>query len=126
MKIADAQEDITKIKMIINDVPYNITLEDNATAKDFIQRLPLEFELTDYARTEKVTPSLPQKLSASDDGFTPKIGDIAYYSPWGNIAIYYNDFRQSAGLYKIGKFDNFPRDVFASSPILQIKIEIAE
>lgn len=30
---------------------------------------------------------------------------IAYYAPWGNLALYYKDFRYSDGLILLGKLD---------------------
>jgi hypothetical protein len=33
------------------------------------------------------------------------VGDIAYYAPWGNVAIYYKDFGYSKGLVLLGRLD---------------------
>jgi hypothetical protein len=30
------------------------------------------------------------------------VGDIAYYAPWGNLAIFIKDFGYSRGLVKLG------------------------
>jgi hypothetical protein len=69
------------------------TLADNATTRDFVALLPLSLNLRDYAGTEKVS-GLPQRLSTSSTppGVDPEIGDLAYYAPWGNLAIFYRDF----------------------------------
>ena len=82
------------------------TLEDNATTRDFVALLPLTLTLRDYNRTEKIS-DLPKKLSTegAPSGSDPNVGDIAYYAPWGNIAIFYRDFGYSAGLVKLGKLD---------------------
>ena len=60
---------------------------------DFISLLPLQLTLEDYAGTEK-GGQLPKKLSTegSPAGSDPSIGDITYYAPWGNLAIFYKDF----------------------------------
>jgi hypothetical protein len=57
--------------------------------------------------TEKIS-NLPRRLSTegAPAGSDPSIGDIAYYSPWGNLAIFYRDFRYSSGLIKLGKIDS--------------------
>jgi hypothetical protein len=34
------------------------------------------------------------------------VGDITYYAPWGNLAIFYKDFSYSAGLIKLGTLDS--------------------
>jgi hypothetical protein len=33
------------------------------------------------------------------------VGDIAYYAPWGNLAIFHKDFGYSDGLIILGKID---------------------
>lgn len=80
------------------------TLDDNPTVRDFIARLPLTVELKDYASTEKVG-FLPHKLSTQNapPGSTPVVGDISYYAPWGNLAIFYKDFAYSAELVRLGR-----------------------
>ena len=92
-----------KIRMTVDGNAVTATLADNPTAKDFHSLLPLTLILNDYASTEKVA-YLPRKLSGdgAPAGAEPAIGDIAYYAPWGNLAIYYKDFAYSDGLIKLG------------------------
>ncbi|MGO2334647.1 cyclophilin-like fold protein [Providencia sp.] len=79
-------------------------LDDTETVRDFIALLPITVELADYAATEKIT-YLPRKLLTRNtpEGIAPEIGDIAYYAPWGNIAIFYQRFHYSSGLIRLGK-----------------------
>jgi len=35
----------------------------------------------------------------------PDVGDIAYYAPWGNVAIFCRDIGYSTGLIKLGRVD---------------------
>ncbi|MEQ4661502.1 cyclophilin-like fold protein [Providencia rettgeri] len=79
-------------------------LKDSEMTRDFISLLPLTVELADYSSTEKIT-YLPRKLLTrnSSNGIVPEIGDITYYAPWGNIAIFYQPFSYSSGLFKLGK-----------------------
>jgi hypothetical protein len=39
----------------------------------------------------------PRKLSTSGarPGSDPDVGDIAYYAPWGNLALFYRNFGYS-------------------------------
>lgn len=80
------------------------TLDDTEIVRDFITLLPITVELADYATTEKIT-YLPRKLLTRNtpEGITPEIGDITYYAPWGNIAIFYQKFHYSSGLIRLGK-----------------------
>jgi hypothetical protein len=91
-----------KISIKIQDKVITATLAENATSWDFVSLLPISLTLEDYAATEKIS-DLPRRLSieGAPAGSDPSIGDITYYSPWGNLAIFYRDFRYSSGLIKI-------------------------
>ena len=95
-----------KIRLDIEGTALTATLEDNETARDFASLLPLALTLEDYAATEKIS-DLPQRLSTTGApaGTAASVGDIAYYAPWGNLAIFYRDFGYSKGLIKIGTID---------------------
>ena len=95
-----------RLKITIGDTELMATLYDNATAKDLIAQLPLTVELEDYASNEKIFYPKP-KLSTqgAPTGYDPSAGDITYYSPWGDIAIFYKDFKYSSGLVSVGKID---------------------
>jgi len=102
------------------------TLADHATSRDFISLLPLTLTLEDYNGTEKIS-DLPKKLSTKDapPGVDPSVGDIAYYSPWGNLAIFYKDFGYSSGLVKLGHLDS-GLDAFNRAGTLRVAIERIE
>jgi hypothetical protein len=95
------------IRLTINGKTITASLNDNATARDFLALLPLTLTLEDYAATEKIA-YLPRKLSTAGApaGFDPSIGDITYYAPWGNLAIFYQDFGYSEGLVNLGRIDS--------------------
>ena len=95
-----------KLKITIGEQYVMATVYDNATTKDFVSLLPLTLELNDYAETEKIS-YLSQKLTAqgAPSGCDPDVGDITYYAPWGNLAIFYKDFGYAAGLIKLGKIE---------------------
>jgi hypothetical protein len=96
-----------KIQLELGETVLSATLEDSAAAKDFASLLPLALTLKDYAATEKVA-DLPRKLSThgAPAGIDPAVGDITFYAPWGNLAIFYEDFGYSAGLVKLGRIDS--------------------
>lgn len=75
-------------------------LEGSASAADFASMLPLSLTLdTDYAATEKIA-YLPRTLTTAGApaGVDPAVADIAYYAPWGNLAIFYRDAGYATGL----------------------------
>jgi hypothetical protein len=96
-----------QIELTVEGSTVRATLLDNATSRDFVSLLPLTLTLSDYAGTEKVA-DLPHALSTADApaGIDPDTGDITYYAPWGNLAIFYRDFRYSAGLVKLGHIES--------------------
>jgi hypothetical protein len=96
-----------KIRIDVEGTPITATLVDNATSRDFVSLLPATLTLNDYAATEKIS-DLPRRLSTKGTpaGFDPSVGDIAYYAPWGNLAIFYRDFGYSRGLVQIGTIDS--------------------
>ena len=83
------------------------TLDDNGSAREFAARLPLSLTLKDYAATEKIA-DLPGALSikGSPEAYKPSAGDISYYAPWGNLAIFYKDGHLSSGLVRLGRLDS--------------------
>jgi hypothetical protein len=106
-KTSPKQADSMKIRLKVGDTVLTATLIDSATTRDFISLLPLTLTLEDYAGTEKIS-NLPKRLSTENapSGSDPSVGDITYYAPWGNLAIFYRDFGYSRGLVILGKIDS--------------------
>jgi hypothetical protein len=105
---ASGQEASTmKIRVTFNGKALEATLLDNATARDFLSLLPITMTLEDYNSTERIGYP-PRKLSTAGApaGVDPSVGDIAYYAPWGNLAIFYKDFGYSRGLIGLGRIDS--------------------
>ena len=100
-------EQTMKVRMTIEGTAVTATLDDNETARDFASLRPLTLTLKDYAATEKIS-DLPKKLSTADaaPGYEPSAGDITYYAPWGNLALFHKDFSYSPGLVRLGSIDS--------------------
>ncbi|WP_312870199.1 cyclophilin-like fold protein [Streptomyces himalayensis] len=81
-----------KIRLTIDGQPVDATLNDSATARDFAALLPLTLDLEDFHQTERIA-DLPRRLdtSGASDNSAPKAGDLTYYAPWGNLALFYRD-----------------------------------
>jgi hypothetical protein len=92
-----------KITIEVEGATIMATLDDSPAARDFASLLPLTLALEDYNATEKIS-YLPRRLSIEGTpvGIDPSPGDLAYYAPWGNLAIFYKDFGYSRGLVKLG------------------------
>ncbi|WP_247637004.1 cyclophilin-like fold protein [Methylobacterium sp. 37f] len=99
------------------------TLGDGESARAFRALLPLTLTLKDFNGSEKIG-DLPKRLSVQGEpaGADPEPGDIAYYAPWGNLAIYYKDFKYSDGLVRLGRLSHIP-DAFKRSGPVKVTIE---
>lgn len=115
-----------KIRLTIGGKAIEASLLDNASARDFLSLLPMTLTLKDYASTEKIA-YLPRKLSTADalDGVDPAVGDITYYAPWGNLAIFYKDFGYADGLVLLGRIDS-GIEAFSVPGALKVTIEPLE
>ncbi len=117
---------MTRIHVIVGYATLSATLDDTPAGRDFATLLPLELVLSDYHATEKVA-DLPRKLDTTDAParYTPKAGDITYYAPWGNLAIFQKPFQTSRGLVRLGAFDG-PIDALLKDGTIPVRIEVAE
>ncbi|MEU5045934.1 cyclophilin-like fold protein [Streptomyces griseorubiginosus] len=107
------------ILLTINGTPVDATLNDSAAAKDFAAQLPLTLNLTDFHEAEKIA-DLPRKLSTSGapQGAAPHAGDLAYYAPWGNLALFYRGGSHATGLVIIGHMaDSGINQLSGASPV---------
>lgn len=97
----------TKIKLTFEGNEIYALINNSKAGNDFLSLLPLSVKAEDFNSTEKIF-YLSKKLNIEDepDGINPKAGDITYYAPWGNIAIFYKNFRYSNNLIYLGKFEN--------------------
>ena len=97
----------TRIKLTFEGNEIYALINNSKAGDDFLSLLPLSVKAEDFNSTEKIF-YLSKKLNTQNepDGINPKAGDITYYAPWGNIAIFYRNFRYSNNLIYLGKFEN--------------------
>ncbi|PZP53319.1 MAG: MFS transporter [Agrobacterium fabrum] len=94
-----------KIRLTFGKNTMLATLYDNPSARDFASMLPLDLKIADFGSNEKIA-YLPRKLTV--EGQAPfdneRPYDLCYYVPWGNLAMFYADYRHP-GLIRLGRFD---------------------
>jgi hypothetical protein len=80
------------IQVTLDGRPVDAVLNDNPAARDFAALLPLTLDLKDFHGTERVA-DLPRELdtTGAPEPVAATVGDIAYYAPWGNLALFYQD-----------------------------------
>ncbi|MDD2967375.1 MAG: cyclophilin-like fold protein [Desulfovibrionaceae bacterium] len=103
---ANKQEQ-AKIRLRFGNESLVVMLENNSASRDLVSLLPLTLHFEDYSGTEKIGYP-PRKLDTQDapSSCTPSVGSFTYYAPWGNLAIFYKDFRHSNGLVPLGRIES--------------------
>ncbi|NOL48673.1 hypothetical protein HKX40_00770 [Pelistega europaea] len=105
-----SQGSIMKIHIETHNKQQSIiaSLADNPTARDFYKLLPLKLKLSNYAGVEKIG-NLDSRLSTKDAprSYAGRKGDLTYYAPWGNIAIFTDNSNvgEARGLIYFGRFE---------------------
>lgn len=123
---ATKENGMTRIHVIVGDEVLNAVLDDTPAARDFASMLPLDLTFSDFHDTEKVA-DLGRKLddTGAPGSYRPKAGDITQYRPWANLAIFYEPFRSSAGLLRLGEFEG-SMDALLEAGDRPVRIEKAE
>ena len=113
------------VNISVGDRTITATMEDNAAARDFLSRLPLEVTLNDYNQTtEKIFyPSPALTTAGTARGCVPIPGDITIYAPWGNVAIFCKNGSRSNDLIKIGHIDGDGIEALRVAGDVRVKFE---
>lgn len=112
-------------KITVGSETFPVTFFINPTTNSLLEQMPLLADLEDYAGLEKIFYP-PEKLSTEDapEGTEPLAGDIMYYAPWGDVAIFYKDFRYAKGLIPLGHIENIGGFLRALEKSESIQIEV--
>lgn len=95
-----------KLKLTVEGQKLSITLYDTPAANALYDILPLELTFEDFNGVEKISyPTDELPIEGEPDGCDPDVGDFCLYAPWGNLSIFYQDFRYSDSLIKLGHID---------------------
>lgn len=101
--------DRMKIRLKVGDKVLRATLIDSKTAQDFVSLLPLTLTMNDLFGREKYA-HLPRAISTEGKRtHTYEVGDLAYWSPGPDLAIYYRHDGQEVpnpGIILIAKIDS--------------------
>ncbi|MFH9412462.1 MULTISPECIES: cyclophilin-like fold protein [Streptomyces] len=95
------------IRVTIDGQEAQATLNGSPAARDLASLLPLTLDLEDFHGTERIADP-PRKLTTENapGPQAPKTGDLTYYAPWGNLAIFYKDGASaSSDLLILGHID---------------------
>lgn len=83
-----------------NTVIYE--LNDSPAADSLYEQLPITTEVEDFSTNEKIFyPS--QELDTSDSPVAEGgAGTLAYYAPWGDVVMFYDDYSANSSLFELG------------------------
>lgn len=102
-----------RLRFMFSDQDFTATLNDTPSARDLLTLMPLTLTIRDYSTNEKIA-DLPRRLT--EDGSQPfggeALGDLCYYAPWGNLALFHGSYRWSRGLIRLGKLDQGPEPLY--------------
>jgi hypothetical protein len=116
-----------KLRIYVGRKTLSATLADNATAKDFASLLPLNLTMEDLFGREKygdLRKALSEKGSRKS---TYEVGEIAYWSPARQFAVYYHQDGESVpspGIISIAKIDA-GTEAFNVPGSVKVAIELA-
>lgn len=100
--VKEEEGDILQIRVSdgANTIIYE--LNDSDAARDLYEQLPISIEVEDYSTNEKIF--YPEnELNVNDTPLASGgLGVLAYYEPWGDVVMFYDDFRENNSLYELG------------------------
>ena len=116
-----------KLKLTVDGREIVIELYDTPAANALYEMLPLELAFEDFNNIEKISylqDALPTE--GEPDGCDPDVGDFCLYAPWGNLSVFYKDFRYSNGLIKLGKIVSGEEWMEQLDKVEQVSLEAME
>lgn len=124
MLSAAAAEEERDMLITVTDGTHTVVFALNETpaAKSLYDQLPLEIEVSNYGGNEKIFYP-PEELDCTDavEG-SGLAGGLAYFSPWGNVVMYYGPYGQYPGLYMLGEAVSGTEQIAQLSGKLQITV----
>lgn len=95
---------VKRVKLLFEGGEAIAELNDNPTSRDFQSLLPMTLQFEDFNNSEKIAyPPRALSIEKAPTRFEPFVGEITVFVPWGNLAIFYRDFKYSADLVSIGR-----------------------
>ncbi|WOB27017.1 MULTISPECIES: cyclophilin-like fold protein [Xanthomonas] len=105
-----------RITLTIGDDVVEAELVDHSATRDLFARLPMTVSFEDFHASEKIS-YLPTKLDLSAVGPAgpAQVGDLMYYVPWGNLAVFYRGYTPSRDLVRLGRIVSNPQALTRSA-----------
>ncbi|SKA11467.1 hypothetical protein SAMN02745152_02219 [Treponema berlinense] len=113
------------MKISVSDGKNKIVYELNASgqSKSLYSQLPIKVQIENYSTNEKIfypKEKIPLKNGIEGSGDS---GTLAYFSPWGNIVLFYGKFSEYPGLFILGKAVSGAENIKNLSGIVSVESE---
>lgn len=97
------EEATMKISVKLADYEIIYELNNSNAAKTLYEQLPLTMEVEPFGNNE-MTFYPPQKLDTADTPLSNgEAGTLSYYSPWGDVVMFYDSCNPNGSLYGLGE-----------------------
>ncbi|WP_185934676.1 cyclophilin-like fold protein [Mycolicibacterium hodleri] len=116
----------TAFRIVVGDTVLTGHLFDNTAARDLAAQLPLTVTFRDLNAAEKTAP-LPRKLAVDGmpAGEDPRVGDLGYWAPDGDLVVYYGDVGYWTGIMRLGEIDGGLQSIARQSGDFSATVELA-
>lgn len=113
------------MKISVSDGKNKIVYELNASgqSKSLYSQLPIKVQIENYSTNEKIfypKEKIPLKNGIEGSGDS---GMLAYFSPWGNIVLFYGKFSEYPGLFILGKAASGAENIKNLSGMVSVEAE---
>lgn len=98
-----AQPETRQIRVTCNGAEAVYELGDSPAANALYEQLPLTLPVEDFSTNEKIFYP-PEELDTSDTPLASGgAGTLAYYAPWGDVVLFYDEYSANSSLYELGR-----------------------
>ena len=113
------------MKISVSDGKNKIVYELNGSeqSKSLYSQLPLKAQIENYSTNEKIfypKEKLPLKNGIEGSGDS---GTLAYFSPWGNVVLFYGKFSEYPGLFILGNAASGAENIKNLSGMVSVEAE---
>ena len=114
------------VAVVNGDRRIEFELNETSAADSLWNLLPFSADVENYGSNEKIFYP-PEKLDTGSvqEGDCPA-GTLAYFSPWGNLVMYYGPASRYSGLYILGKATLNSEDIGSLSGTIELTREERE
>lgn len=84
-----------------HDTTVRFVLLSSPAAKSFYKQLPLHVNVENYSDNEKIFHPLKELETQDTPQAVASSGTLAYYKPWNNIVMFYENGQPSDTLYAL-------------------------